>query len=882
MATALQAKYTDPNQYMRDVFALVESSSPEGTGTGDSYVPGYLQPKVQPKQGTTLATELAKYNSLDPSIVPYWAAQIKRYHDYYQTEKGWEPGGKNATLQVASQADKQFAKDAEDGGLDNFAKLAALVAVAYFAGPSVLEAFSASTAATGELTAAQMAEVWTAAGVPMEVAEAEALIAAGGTGIGATTGATALATGAAADAATIAGGGGSTGGVTAAQAAAQTASEQALVNLNNLAMQGQLTADGLTLATNAVAAGTTGSALTNLLTSVGVPAALANTIASLAPAAITALLTTAAAKAGSDRIPNPNVTFGPNSIVKGPDGTTVTLDPAIAASRKAGIDLNNALGQSVIDSNNAIKTATGTYKTGISADQVLNKQAGADYTAAIAPTKKIYSDVQLGYNALGEAEKGGLDRFAGDVSTAQNRYSALGAAEVAGLQGLDTSLKGVDTGLTDLSTTNDAKVAGFASGMRDINGNLIRLVDTENENLARYKTQIGGYQQQLAPLVGTSDANLSTFRNALTPVSGTLDTTLGQYQSLYDQAGGNEGGYIKSVVNPLIQANDFQYGKTKQDFGLRGLGGSSFSSAALGNLATTGGQAVSDATAKAIEASIGIRSGLTTDQVNNAKAQQALAQVGYDAGNTTLTQDQAIIKAQSDLAAQGFSAADKAANTNAGFYRDQAGNLVSVQTAEQAAIAANQRILDAQAANANTLFTGYDTAVKTGLGLTKDSLGAGRDLFDATDKSVNTGATILTGKTSTATADANLADRAFANSQTGITTDSNLLGKTLIADTGIHDANTADVTQVAGLGVNNQNITNATANDAKAILGLGQDQTKIDMTNAAAVNSLQGRAINALGQLLTATTLPLGGSLQATTPQPGPNMYWNGTAWVNN
>lgn len=135
-APKMAASYTDPGAYLGDLATVYPIANQMMLGA--------------PKDGTTLETELAKYNSLDPTIDPYWATKILGYKDYFKTEGGWEPGGKNANVAVAQQADAQWAKDGAPGPLENVVKLGILAAGVAAGGAAMgLWDLSGAAAATG-------------------------------------------------------------------------------------------------------------------------------------------------------------------------------------------------------------------------------------------------------------------------------------------------------------------------------------------------------------------------------------------------------------------------------------------------------------------------------------------------------------------------------------------------------------------------------------------------------------------------------------------------------------------------------------------------------------------------------------------------------------
>ena len=112
--------------------------------------------------------------------------------------------------------------------------------------------------------------------------------------------------------------------------------------------------------------------------------------------------------------------------------------------------------------------------------------------------------------------------------------------------------------------------------------------------------------------------NLTNFQSQLAPLTNQLST-------LYNTEGANKGGYVQSVVNPVKQAGAAAYGTQVQNNALRGITGSSLANESLTNTANTNANNVANATAGALQSSLGLQQGTT-----NAQAQ--LASTGYNAG----------------------------------------------------------------------------------------------------------------------------------------------------------------------------------------------------------------------------------------------------------
>ena len=129
----------------------------------------------------------------------------------------------------------------------------------------------------------------------------------------------------------------------------------------------------------------------------------------------------------------------------------------------------------------------------------------------------------------------------------------------------------------------------------------------------------------------TTDLGTATSALNTTATTGLANVSAEQ-QKLYDTAGANKGGYVQSVVDPLQKSAGEALARQQQSNALRGLTGSSLADESLSNTREAGATAVSDATSKALAASMGLQSTLAAGQTTTATAQENL-------GNTIANQN---------------------------------------------------------------------------------------------------------------------------------------------------------------------------------------------------------------------------------------------------
>lgn len=81
---------------------------------------------------------------------------------------------------------------------------------------------------------------------------------------------------------------------------------------------------------------------------------------------------------------------------------------------------------------------------------------------------------------------------------------------------------------------------------------------------------------------------------------GIYQDVLRNYKNLFQNyQGGASSPYVQSMINPVIASNARTLGDVTQQQGLRGIRGSSFGEASLGNLASEANRNVADITAQA-------------------------------------------------------------------------------------------------------------------------------------------------------------------------------------------------------------------------------------------------------------------------------------------
>ena len=123
--------------------------------------------------------------------------------------------------------------------------------------------------------------------------------------------------------------------------------------------------------------------------------------------------------------------------------------------------------------------------------------------------------------------------------------------------------------------------------------------------------------------------------------SGGLRTSaLSGYQDLLNRYTGNQSDYLQSVLRPVTQQYGTLRAQTQQDLGRRGLGGSSFATAQMSDLARQQGIAESDVTAQAKQQQFGFESNLLNQSLQfqnslNTQELQALTNAAQQRATVT-------------------------------------------------------------------------------------------------------------------------------------------------------------------------------------------------------------------------------------------------------
>jgi hypothetical protein len=124
--TPQSATLPDNRGYLDYIRSIVDAPAYTGDTSGDMGVQTNPKPTFEPNPNTNAQAELAKWNARDTSIDPYWAQRFSGYNDYFR-EGQFEPGSKDATLDVAIQAERQWAHDNEPGVWDKLMSAAPII-----------------------------------------------------------------------------------------------------------------------------------------------------------------------------------------------------------------------------------------------------------------------------------------------------------------------------------------------------------------------------------------------------------------------------------------------------------------------------------------------------------------------------------------------------------------------------------------------------------------------------------------------------------------------------------------------------------------------------------------------------------------------------------
>ena len=270
---------------------------------------------------------------------------------------------------------------------------------------------------------------------------------------------------------------------------------------------------------------------------------------------------------------------------------------------------------------NSAQAAGGTM-TAEQATAAANAYAQAGYPASsLISTSQLSAAVSNGTMTMADAttisNAGGLSNIANNP-TLLNSLSAPAQtflSSAAGKALISAGISGIAGGLAANQVANN-QINPSQYVVDPTTGQVISSSVVNNQGT----TSTGN--AQTTALNNTAQAglsgNLTNFQSQLAPLTNQLST-------LYNTEGANTGGYVQSVVNPVKQAGAAAYGTQVQNNALRGITGSSLANESLTNTANTNANNVANATAGALQSSLGLQQ-VTT----NAQAQ--LASTGYNAG----------------------------------------------------------------------------------------------------------------------------------------------------------------------------------------------------------------------------------------------------------
>jgi hypothetical protein len=137
---------------------------------------------------------------------------------------------------------------------------------------------------------------------------------------------------------------------------------------------------------------------------------------------------------------------------------------------------------------------------------------------------------------------------------------------------------------------------------------------------------------------GGTTTNLGAATSNLNTAATTgLANVSAEQQALYNQAGANQGGYVQSVIAPVQAQAGQSLAQQKESQALRGLSGSSLADQSLSNTGLAGSEAVSNATAQALQSSLTLQGNIASGQSATAVNQSGL-------GTTIANQNLAAMK----------------------------------------------------------------------------------------------------------------------------------------------------------------------------------------------------------------------------------------------
>lgn len=141
---------------------------------------------------------------------------------------------------------------------------------------------------------------------------------------------------------------------------------------------------------------------------------------------------------------------------------------------------------------------------------------------------------------------------------------------------------------------------------------------------------IGDMRGLIPQYIDNANNSRNVFSSLDTGLAQLSQKTTGDYDNLLGEVTGNESNYVRSQINPLLQAQATGYGNMLESQGARGIRGSSFGDQALTNYGVDTGRGIADATAKALEGSYGLRSGIVG--ARDTAASRSLGMRGQNQG----------------------------------------------------------------------------------------------------------------------------------------------------------------------------------------------------------------------------------------------------------
>jgi len=295
-------------------------------------------------------------------------------------------------------------------------------------------------------------------------------------------------------------------------------------------------------------------------------------------------------------------------------GLTGGVASGIGAAMSSMAPAASAGASSVSDMASALQTAS----PGLSAaDATAAAEAysSAGYTVAQINTAAAVDAVQ------GQVAAGAISQA--DATAVQNAITAQAAAPAgtpfdwSNIPQSAMNFLNAPTGAALLRTGTSALTG--AAALSQVKANQV--------NPSQYVVDPTTGRVVASSVVGANGAttSLGTATPALNTAATTgLSTVANQQAGLFSAAGANQGQYVQSVVDPLRQQQSAGYGALLQSNAQRGLAGSSLGDQSVTNYLTDSGRAIADTTAAATQQSLGLQSGISSNQATTAVQQAGL------------------------------------------------------------------------------------------------------------------------------------------------------------------------------------------------------------------------------------------------------------------